>query len=427
MSDEILNVNIYSDITPHRYQQEFHYWANQKVIKFIILILPRQNSKTTTLLAEACNKLLKQRTQACWVAPTESQAVRAFEKLIVMLSPFLKKEGGSKRTHGQFELNLENGNKISFKPSSSDSIRGMSLNLLICDEFQDIAEDDLNSIVLPCCVANGGNLQVYISGTPKGTSNHLYEWSRRESMGYKGYKTIHLQINDELDNYPNPAIDIDFIRGQKQTMPPRLFDSEYRAKFVSGNGFFSNIEELAVIEQISKPIEGISLFAGADIGLVNDKSSITLVNEFGEMVYNVTLNKKPLPEIISTIQEIEQTFKPRFWAIENNNQGLGCIQSLMLDPLSPMFNIESFNTTYKSKGDILNSLESKLAQRKIKLLKRKDVIEELNDFECKPLPNGRLRLSAPHGKHDDIVISTALAFYCQEKHNRKGEYQWAVV
>lgn len=71
-----------------------------------------------------------------------------------------------RKTNGQEAILLTNGGSIEFIARSSGSGRGFTVDVLVCDEDQDLTDDELAALLPTISAAPLGNPQVILTGTP---------------------------------------------------------------------------------------------------------------------------------------------------------------------------------------------------------------------------------------------------------------------
>jgi len=145
----------------------------------LILRCSRQTEKTTflanTILYEATNR---PGTRILFVSPrTEQARVFAHTRLSPSLleSPVIRRSllGRSARKPPIANMTFKNGSQVFLRAAyrSADAARGLSADLLLVDEFQDIAPGDLP--VLQETLSHAKNGRTILTGTPKLCDNHL--------------------------------------------------------------------------------------------------------------------------------------------------------------------------------------------------------------------------------------------------------------
>lgn len=153
----------------------------------LVLRNSRQTEKSTflvnTILYEACTN---PGTQILFVCPRKEQAlvfVNSRLLLGIQESPLISHRllGRRPKRPAVTNMRFANGSAVFVRAAyhSGDACRGLSANLLLVDEFQDIAEGDLP--VLQETMSHAANPRTILTGTPKSVDNHLESYFRRST------------------------------------------------------------------------------------------------------------------------------------------------------------------------------------------------------------------------------------------------------
>jgi len=206
--------------------------------EFVVCLCSRQVGKSTATACLAWDALTRGQF-VLLVAPSERQAKELFRKVIDFKNSDRSAPTSVRST--LTELELANGGRLVCAPSSSDTIRGYSVDSLILEEaaFQ---PDDLITAVLPMRKADG---RVIMISTPAGRSGLFYElWS--EGKVRKVYaRSIDIQRLAEK---------VDFDR---RHMPAAKFRQEHLCEFLgTGVPFF---DPLAIEAAISSDARALVL------------------------------------------------------------------------------------------------------------------------------------------------------------------------
>lgn len=145
----------------------------------LVLRCSRQTEKSTflvnTLVYEACTR---PGTSILFVSPRLDQArVFSHSRLIPCLehSPLIRRTllGRGAQRRRVMDLRFANGSQLFIRAAyhSADAARGISADLLLVDEFQDIAAGDLP--VLQETLSHSADGRTVLTGTPKLVDNHL--------------------------------------------------------------------------------------------------------------------------------------------------------------------------------------------------------------------------------------------------------------
>ena len=138
--------------------------------RFRVVVAGRRFGKTKlsmlTMIAWATKKLQK----IWYVAPTYRMAKQIMWNDLKANVPL---EWVTKIRENELSMEFRNGSVISLRGADKpDSLRGVSLDFLVLDEFQDIAGETWTTVLRPT-LADRRGYALFI-GTPKGF-NHLYK------------------------------------------------------------------------------------------------------------------------------------------------------------------------------------------------------------------------------------------------------------
>ena len=153
----------------------------------LVLRCSRQTEKSTflvnTILFEACtNPGIK----ILFVCPRQEQA-RLFSRARLLTSlnqsPLIRRQllGEHGRQPQVMNMEFRNGSALYVRAAfhSGDSCRGLSAQLLLVDEFQDVAEGDLPVLMETLSHAEHG--RTILAGTPNSIDNHLEAMFRQST------------------------------------------------------------------------------------------------------------------------------------------------------------------------------------------------------------------------------------------------------
>ena len=382
------------------------YEAQKKIIKaclndedkFVVLNASRQSGKTLTACIVAIYWALKKGGEHIMiVSPTDSQVKKIYKQIIQMLEPVIKHVVKSYKIQaGDSEIVFNNKSVILFRSAASEnSLRGYSNTHLILDECAFIKEETYNTILGPTLIVRGK--KVFFCSTPKG-GNYFKKLFYKGLDGDEGYKSFKITYDE------NPYANLEFIEGQRETLPADIFDQEYLGMFVDSTGVFKNIDEISVA--LNSQPRGQKCVIGIDIAFVNDFTVAVCMDQSGMMLDYLRFNKSSTTEMIKLLTDFYKKWNPTRTVIESNNQGLPII-SLLKE--AGMYGIEPFNTSSSSKSDIINDLMVACAKTEIVLLNDEKVKEEMKAFTYSIGKTGNITFAASYGT-DDIVMSLAFAY-----------------
>lgn len=411
MSDKIQKLKQVDFFAPFDKQLEIIEALESDEISTVICIAGRQAGKT--ILAEniACKWCLDAPKESpvtvMWVAPTDNQALKVYKEIIKVWdkkSKLIKTKKGAK---GDIEIIFFNGSQILFRSAgSTDTLRGNGVHYLIVDEAAFVVEDTLTTIILPTMNVKGRK-KLLIS-TPKG-KNYLHRWYEN---GLSGKPEFAKWKSFRFNCYDSPFTPIETIEEARSVMTDVKFRQEFLAEFVDNASAFKNIDNcLSTDYKQDRPIVNEKYYAGVDIGLGTDASVISIVDGNGNLVNYFKWEETNAQTVIDLIIEINRIWKFKKILFETNNNGLPMFQTLKKS--IPV--ITNFNTSSKTKPEIINNLIHLFDTRTIRCLDTNDLRIELEAFNFNQNSSGYVKYGAASGFHDDIIMSFAIARYCYDR------------
>ena len=211
----------------------------------------------------------------------------------------------------------------------------------------------------------------------------------------------------------NPYLPPSEIAAAKRSLPARVFAQEYEADFVSEDvGVFRRVEEAArapgaVAQERSVP--GHVYVAGLDFGRFNDFTVVTILDVSKtpvELVAMDRFNQTDWQTQWTRIQGMHQKFRPVAFLAEKNSAGEPVIAVLRMIGLP----VVEFVTSNPSKALAIQALALAFEQEQLRILDDPVLLGELQAFQAERLPSGMIRYAAPENRHDDTVMSLALAW-----------------
>lgn len=401
------NVTLY---TPHNKQKDLHRACVDPSIFFITVIAGRQGGKSMSALNQAVYWALKDNGSVVyWVSPTVSQVNKIYKEILNGLAntPFLKSNKGSV---GDTEIVLTNGSVIKFRSAAQeDSLRGESVNYMILDEAAFMKQSTYQEILLPMLNVAGKKLLVVTTPKSKNWVYYQYQKGINKTKGYKSFK---------FTSMDNPYSNQEVIEAARISLPKEIFEQEYLAEFVDGASVFKNINELATIKLIDKPKNGDRYFSGIDLALKSDYTLISIMNQDAEVVFFDRFNNVTAPQLKERLIKTLNLFKPYKTMIELNNLGQSIYDDLKYTHKIP--NLVGFNTTSKSKPEIINQLIHAFGNSKLKILDDEIYKDELKAFAMSITKTGSIKYEAPNGLNDDIPMSLAITWKCYNQFQYSG-------
>ena len=362
--------------------------------KWFIIKSVRQKSGKTYLLENLLIKtaLEKPGSKSFMISPTNAQNLRIFTEISRAVIDLLRKANGSSML-----IEFRNGSVIQFRSGESgDSLRGYTVKrggILAIDEGAFLSRE-VYEIVMPLVSKEGCTLVV--ASTPDSMDGMYYSlWSREDGV---------IQIN--WSNYINQMYSKEELDFYRSVYSDRRFRTEILGEFAVGEGtVFSGIANCVSPTELTQ--QG-NLVAGIDFGSGNlqDSTVITFIDEDLQVIAQYDTNDKPPMEQIDWLARLLLDYKPTRVLAEKN--GLGSVYFDALKQKCPI--VTPWITTNDSKTAIVDDLAAHIEKGRIKFQpKCEKLLEQLQVYRETQSSTGKRVFNAPPGKHDDFVISTALA------------------
>ena len=362
--------------------------------KWFIIKSVRQKSGKTYLLENLLIKtaLEKPGSKSFMISPTNAQNLRIFTEISRATVELLRKANGSSML-----IEFRNGSVIQFRSGESgDSLRGYTVKrggILAIDEGAFLSRE-VYEIVMPLVSKEGCTL--VIASTPDSMDGMYYSlWSREDGV-------IRINWSDYIDQMYSKE-ELEFYRS---VYSDRRFRTEILGEFAVGEGtVFSGIANCVSPVELTQ--QG-NLVAGIDFGSGNlqDSTVITFIDEDLQVIAQYDTNDKPPMEQIDWLARLLLDYKPVRVLAEKN--GLGSVYFDALKQKCPI--VTPWITTNDSKTAIVDDLAAHIEKGRIKFQpKCEKLLEQLQVYRETQSSTGKRVFNAPPGKHDDFVISTALA------------------
>lgn len=394
--------------------------------KWFVIKSVRQKSGKTYLLENLLIKtaLEKPGSKSFCISPVNAQNLRVFTEISKAILPLASKVNSSTMT-----LEFKNGSVIYFKSAESgDSLRGYTVKrggILVVDEACFVSQS-VYEIILP--LVSKEHCTLVLASTPDNMSGFFYEtWNRglditqtSELLAYAKQGNIQadiIKINwTEYINEMYTQDELDFYRGVYSS---RRFRTEILGEFAIGEGsVFTNVTECVSSVEL---VQSGSLYAGIDFasGQGQDSTVLTLLDSNTQVIKQFSTNDMSPVDQVNWLGRLLNEYKPIRVLAEKNSIG-----TVYLDMLKSKYpKVTPWITTNDSKTEIIDQLASVIEQGKIKFQPNcTELLSELQVFKESISSTGKRIFSAPTGKHDDRVMSLAIAL----KASRSGNYSFSI-
>lgn len=411
-----MKINLYNPSEP---QRDFLNVIHKDKPFIALIVAGRQTGKTFMMMNDAVMRALnKPRTRMFWVSPIQDQANKVMKDIE---AAFINHQELFQQIVKRFdrknnEMFFHNGSFIKFRSADSgDNLRGATLDFIYIDEAAFMSEDFINEVLLPMVTRTGG--RVVMSSTFNGKN---WYWDKYvQGMEEKNWEQIKSIKRTYLD-LKDPLVD-KTVLGIKQSMTKAQFDQEFLCKPVSGDALFSNVEE-ATRQYAPNTTERV--YIGMDIGVAYDYTVLTAMNQDYDVI---DIDRFQYRELGMDADMFKNRIKDFY--LKHDDKLMACYfevnnNDLLFDEITDddkMYKMLPFQTTGQTKPEIIRNLIKLFEDKKITIPDNLDLIKELYDFKSKRNPiTGNMQFSNSKGKHDDMVMSLAIAAWCAFKEQDGG-------
>lgn len=330
-----------------------------------------------------------------WVVPTYRNARSPWRFAEMHVGSF----GELKRS--ERIVNLGTGRLSIYTADNDVGMRGEAFDLVVVDEAAMIREETYTDVILPTLADRNG--RILLISTPKGRNWFWREWQRGK-QGEANYTSF------QAPTSANPIRSIQQAAAQaRERVSDRTYRQEWLAEFVEdGGGVFRGVRAAATVEPgTTKPDATHQYVIGADWGRSNDYTVFTVLDATTRQVVAVDRSNQVEYETQrGRLRTLVDRWKAAVVVAESNAMGQPIIETLSRERIP----VRPFTTTNASKAAIIDALALALERGELALLNYEPLIGEMEAFEVDRTPSGLTRYGAPHGMHDDCVMSLALAY-----------------
>lgn len=404
-----MEIKLYKPTKP---QLDFHTLVHNSKPFISLIVAGRQTGKTWFMMNDAIMRCLNNKRQRIfWVSPIQDQANKVMKDIEAV---FINHQELFQQIVKRFdrknnEMFFYNGSFIKFRSADSgDNLRGATLDFIYIDEAAFMKVDFINEVLLPMVTRTSG--RVVMSSTFNG-KNWFWDWYQRgleqeNAEEIIAIKRTYLDLDDENVNKT--------VLGIKKSMTKAQFDQEFLCRPVAADALFSNIEDAIGIPK--QPISRI--YIGMDIGVSYDYTVLTAMNQDYEVI---GIDRFNLKEEGMNSTEFKQRIKDFYLEYDKEGKLSACYfeinnNELLFEEITDddrMYKMIPFQTTANTKPEIIRNLIKLFEDKVIHIPNNDNLVRELYDFKGKRNAiTGNMQFSNTEGKHDDMVMSLAIACYC---------------
>lgn len=333
--------------------------------RYTMLVMGRGCGKTwLTAVFSILHAMLYPNSQIGIIAPSFKQAEFFFDKIqeIYDNSPYVRAASKSRPKRATFRarLNFRNGSFIEGLPlGTGNKIRGQRYNIIIIDEYAQVDEEIIKTVVLPMMTVKrkGITNRTIIASSAYFTWNHFYTryihyniMAEEKPKQYAVHEHNYLDVKLVPENERQFDMDEDIIEMIRVESTQEQFDMEVMCKFpVEGNSFISQ----ALLDRCTpknneldreSPIEFVGensyiYSMGIDAARVQggDNFAISVIkidhhmNNLKRYVFCHTMNGATYQEMVFAIRKVLQVFPIADICMDSGGGGL-TLKDLLAEP-----------------------------------------------------------------------------------------------
>lgn len=399
MSDQVITL-------PHHfesrwYQENFIYQWEHK--KRLMLIAHRRAGKDKMVFANLPAKMLQRVGTYFYFLPTYNQARKVIwngsdKDGFKFLDHFPR---GIVKSINQTEMTITLTNGSILQMVGADNIdRIVGTNPVGC-VFSEYAlmKKEVWDLISPILLENGG-WAVFIF-TPRG-KNHAHDLLQKAQKDPNWLVEI-------LPVSKTKALSDEQIAEAKMNMTDALFRQEYECEFEDNVGaVYRNVKSRTYpMHSWTENPNGIYQI-GVDLAKSAD---YTVITPFDITTFRVA-PQDSFNQIDYTLQKtkIEAAYH-RFGRGRVIMDATGVGVPIVDDLLNKGINVAPFTFSYNSRNELLVNLQILLEQGKVQIPDDPELVEELESAYWDTTASGRSKIIVPDGKHDDRLMSLALAVW----------------
>ena len=286
--------------TPRKQQAFIHTELDKH--RFSVLCCHRRFGKTVMLinhLIKECMMNKNHQPRFAYIAPTYSQAKKiAWD----YLKFYTEKIPGTKWNESELRCDFINGARISLLSSETpDSIRGIYLDIAVCDEAAMVSHELINEVLIPALSDRRGKL--FLISTPNGMANLFYDYYQKAQADPKWFLYVAKASETGI-------VDKEELNAALAVMGSQKYSQEFECSFIGniqGSIYGDIISSLEDKKQITRvPVDpSYPVNVAWDLGF-NDATSLIFFQQIGHMIHIVDFyenNNEPLPHYAEVIKE----------------------------------------------------------------------------------------------------------------------------
>ena len=435
MAKEVQQIKLYN---PSLHQK----WANDVVHidKPFITCLKygRQTGKSYWGLLDMITRAMNNPKQKIrYITPSYSLATKHMQTIDSLFDGHedIKDKIFKKIRYKEQEYTFHNGTVASFlSAEAEDNLRGDTCHFMYIDEAAFIKESTYTEILLPMLTRTKGRVAMFSTPNGKNWFYDLYMKGLKKEK-HKLVKSISATYKD-LSNQDDYEDILRVIEALRSSMSTNAFNREVMGEFISDKSLFAGVSEARRSEHWYKEYEEASVeyvnrvriapkkFIGIDIGVVNDFTVLTCIDEHKVVIdidrFNMADEKythKEFKDRIATFYNKHNADLVSAYLEINNKE-------LLYDELVDEYGLYKLNpvrTSAGNKADMVDKLIKLFDEYTIRIPYNEQLEKELYAFSSvQNKVTGKWQYRGSDNINDDMVMSLVIAVVCMVEEMGSG-------
>ena len=335
-----------------------------------------------------------------WFAPTYKQLLPTWRELVDHLAPITKQK--SEQEH---RLETYNGGVLEcWSLDEPNTARGRRYARVIVDEAAHVRdlERAWQAVIRPTLTDFEGD--AWFNSTPSGL-NYFHDLYRRgQDPRFPTWASWQRPTRE------NPHISRQELEDARLDTPERVYAQEYLAEFLEDAGaVFRHVKDCATATLLDGPELGRAYVMGVDLARRVDFTVVTVMDAATKDVVAIDrFNQVDWRIQYQRIATLADRFDVAGLVVDQTGVGDPPVQELRARLDCP---VVGYQMSAMSKTSLIESLALAFEQERVGIPDDPVLLGELLAYSVERLPSGTLRYSAPEGKHDDMAVSLALAWW----------------
>jgi hypothetical protein len=343
------------------------------------------------------------------VAPTYSMAENLFEETLrmVMMPGFRPLVSSYTTAEGKQTINFHTGGRVLVRSSANPkSLVSRGFDMVTFDEAAKEPSAEVWYASLRPTLGDRLGAALFPS-TPQGANwfKEIFDLGTTQTPGYRSW---------QMASYSSPYLVLEEYEAARLSTPHDLFRQEWDAEFLDSVGtVFKGYQHVATSIWQEAPDPRHRYVLGIDIAQVHDYTVVAVfdLNE-RRFVWMDRFNQLDYPEQERRFAMISERWNRAPVVIDATNNE--AVAQHLSDRIT-WATVDAYRFTTLSKADSVNELAVAIQCAEVQLLSRETplgayALTEFGAYQYQRTASGRVTMSAPLGKHDDVVMACVLAY-----------------